>query len=228
ASLGCRSAGRALPPMTLKGMPAPVKVFEVSGRVTPEVGSTGEWSRATAMVGRAREQALLLARLEALADGAGGVAVIIGDPGIGKSHLLRHTLTQARAHGVTTLAGAARALERCALSLARRPVYARLLAHTETPTESSAREEFLAARLAVDERNLLPLLSALLPFSVADNDTTATMRGQVRAETTRGLLAGGLTRVGGRERLCLAIEDAHWMDSASWALLHRVMAAGTI
>jgi class 3 adenylate cyclase len=227
AELRGRFDVRDLPPMTLKGMPAPVKVFEVSGPMSLEVGSTGEWSRATAMVGRAREQALLLARLEALADGAGSVAVILGDPGIGKSHLLRHTLTQARTRGVTALAGAASALERSALYLAWRPIFARLLALPEAPIDPSAREEFLAARLEDDERSLLPLLSAVLPFPIADNATTATMGGQVRAETTRALLAGILTRVGGREPLCIAIEDAHWMDSASWALLQRVMSAGT-
>ena len=226
AELRSRFDVHALEPLTLKGVPGPVPVFEILGVAAATVGVTGEWSRAARMVGRAPERARLHAGLEALAAGNGSVSVIIGDPGIGKSHLVHHTLAEARAAGITTLIGAASALERSALYLAWRPVFARLLRLQESPGDAADREEFLARQLEEGEWPLLPLLSAVLPSPLADNGTTATMGGQVRAETTRALLAGILARAAARESLCLAIEDAHWLDSASWALLQRVIASG--
>jgi tetratricopeptide (TPR) repeat protein len=69
-------------------------------------------------------------------------------------------------------------------------------------------------------------LSAVLPFEFVDNDTTRLWQGKVRAEQTRALLvqilAGVTVGVNGSSPLLLVMEDAHWLDSASWALLKQV------
>src|SRR5437868_4951326 len=58
-------------------------------------------------VGRKRELGLLLARLEQARQGGGGVAVVSGDPGIGKTRLLTELGERARADGWLVLAGSA-------------------------------------------------------------------------------------------------------------------------
>jgi DNA-binding CsgD family transcriptional regulator len=67
--------------------------------------------RATPFVGREQELATLTGRLEAAGRGEGGVVFISGEPGIGKSRLLREIAGRARADGWLVLAGRAYDME---------------------------------------------------------------------------------------------------------------------
>lgn len=62
-----------------------------------------------AFVGRARELAELLAKLRAAASGHGGIVMLLGEAGIGKTRLAREFMTVARGQGAVVLSG--RALE---------------------------------------------------------------------------------------------------------------------
>ncbi|MGH9260994.1 MAG: ATP-binding protein [Acidimicrobiales bacterium] len=59
------------------------------------------------VVGRDQEQALLRARVEGLAQGRGGVVVLVGEAGACKSRLARHAVDVATALGIPVLAGRA-------------------------------------------------------------------------------------------------------------------------
>lgn len=73
---------------------------------------------------------------------------------------------------------------------------------------------------------LAPLLRDVVAVDLPDNDLTAAMTGEVRAHNTQDLLVGLLRRMvgGGAPPLAIILEDAHWFDSASWALLRQVRA----
>jgi len=64
---------------------------------------------------------------------------------------------------------------------------------------------------------LAPLLNTILSLDFPDNELTAQMGEEGRAESTRKLLLGLLQADGNRPR-ALVVEDAHWLDSASWKL----------
>jgi len=64
-----------------------------------------------------------------------------------------------------------------------------------------------------------PLLDVILPIQIPDNDLTAAMTGEIRSGNIRELLAQVLTHETLRAPLLLVMEDLHWFDSASWALL---------
>ena len=64
-------------------------------------------SGATPFVGRQRELARLLERLDTARQGQGGVALVVGEPGIGKTRLLVELSRRARAAGWQVLAGRA-------------------------------------------------------------------------------------------------------------------------
>ncbi|HEX2326761.1 MAG TPA: AAA family ATPase, partial [Chloroflexota bacterium] len=179
--------------------------------------------RGRPVVGRATERAALTERLRALEAGTGGVVVLEGEPGIGKSRLVAGLLEEARASTVRSLAGAGDAIERATPYLAWRPVFARLLG-----LDGAAGPEVLRSR-ALDrlraelrpESGLLrlaPLLNIVVPLDLPDNELTAQMTGQVRADNTHELLLGLLQRAAAGVPLLLVLEDAHWLDSASWAL----------
>ncbi|GIW78338.1 MAG: hypothetical protein KatS3mg105_0145 [Gemmatales bacterium] len=76
-------------------------------------------------------------------------------------------------------------------------------------------------RLQKDELLLqwAPLLNDILPLDIPETPITREMKGQVRADNTHELMLRLLLQVRERGPLLIALEDAHWLDSASWALV---------
>lgn len=177
---------------------------------------------ASQLVGRAEERLVLAGQLQALARiGASGTTIIEGEAGIGKSRLVEDLLDQAQTLGITCLLGAGNPTERSTAYHAWRPIFRQLF-----NLDGRSNENTLARRTSVlsslptspELLRLLPLLNVVLPLGLQENDLTRQMTGQVRADNTRDLLLHLLqTGLGGSPTL-LILEDAHWLDSASWAL----------
>ena len=72
-------------PMTLKGLPEPVDVFAVQWE---PVERTSGLRTSTPYVGRERERETLAERWNVAATGTGGLVLIAGEPGMGKSRLI--------------------------------------------------------------------------------------------------------------------------------------------
>src|SRR5207247_7537905 len=69
---------------------------------------------------------------------------------------------------------------------------------------------------------LAPLLDSVLPLELPDNELTAQLTGEVRADNTRQLLVRLLQAAatgpdGGASPLVRVLGDGHGFDSASWA-----------
>src|SRR5262249_45544939 len=73
--------------------------------------------------------------------------------------------------------------------------------------------------IAPDLLRLAPLLNSVLPLDLPENELTAQMSGQVRADNTRELLLRLLQASARLVPTLLVLEDTHWLDSASWALV---------
>ena len=202
----------ALPPRSLKNIEGVVPLFRPTRELPSCCGS-----RST--IGRTVERSMLLARLEALRAGRGGVVVIEGEPGIGKSQLVADLVDRAGSREVTILLGAGDSIERSTPYHAWRPVFLALFGedHLADPVARDAR---IAEWLADDPEALAlaPLLNAVLPLDLPENDRTAPMAGQVRLDNTNDLLLRLLRRASVARPTLLVLDDAHWMDSASWAL----------
>ncbi|MGB0385679.1 MAG: adenylate/guanylate cyclase domain-containing protein [Ardenticatenaceae bacterium] len=227
----------------------------------------------SALVGRRAEIDLFSERLQAFLGGTGSLIIVEGEAGIGKSRLVEEFSDQALAKGITTLIGAADAVEKSTPYYAWRVVFKKLLGLHGLPQEAwRTHIEHILATMP-DLLPLAPLLGTVLAFDWPDNELTSQMSGEGRANKTYDLLVGvlqqraypPLTRVsqysvhsttrkpavGGtvnfspkvfeaklrvpatarlraaewgeiRQGLLLIIEDAHWLDSASWALLRMV------
>jgi predicted ATPase/class 3 adenylate cyclase len=205
----------ALPALQLKGKTAPIPVYRPL-RERPHAQVT----RAS-LIGRTRERTLLAARLQTLLRaGAEGPVIIEGEAGIGKSRLVADLLDQARQLGVTPLLGAGDAIERSSAYHAWRPVFSQLFELEGTPAPPTEKRAAVLARLHHDPEmlRLAPLLNAVLPLDFPENESTAQMSGQVRAENTRTLLLDLILTTAREHPTLLVLEDAHWLDSASWAL----------
>ena len=182
------------------------------------------------MLGRTDERTTLAERLRALQDGTSGLVVVEGEPGIGKSRLLADLLEQAQARGVRSLSGAGDAIEQSTPYHAWRSIFTQLigLGGAEDIEERRAR---VLTHVQADPAlaRLAPLLNSVLPLELPDNELTAQLTGEVRADNTRELLVRLLQAAatgpgGGASPLLLVLDDAHWFDSASWALARQVVA----
>ena len=202
-----------LPPYVLKGMESPTDVFRV------RLGEA-QSDRPSDLVNRTHELEVASAALGALAQGTGGLVVIEGEPGIGKSRLTEEIARRARLAGIRTLVGRAVEIESSTLYNAWRAVFERMLG-LDIVRDSGARRAIVLDRFGRDERRarLLPLLDPILSLDLPDTDATMQLAGAVRADNTRELLIGLLRQEASSGPMMLVLEDAHWLDSASWSLL---------
>lgn len=202
-----------LPPIPIKGKTGEVPVYRA-------VGAAADAREARTLVGRTEELRRLRKALDDLGRGVGGVILIEGEAGIGKSHLVADWVEEARARSVNVLAGSGDAVERSTPYFAWRNVLAALLGFDEAE-ETDRRRARVLARLVetTGSDRLAPLLNLFLPLDLPENAATRELTGQVRADNIRDLVVAIVRAAVARGPTALVLEDAHWLDSASWALM---------
>ncbi|MDQ2688341.1 MAG: AAA family ATPase, partial [Armatimonadota bacterium] len=214
-----------LPPVAVKGKSAPVPVFSARARAPRPAAPFADG------VDRTDERARLAAHLERLlTEGRNSVVIIEGEAGIGKSHLAADLAARASGQNVLALTGGGDSMDQAALYHAWRPVFRQVLGLEAPPAAPDLRRARVLAQLSDEKpenggpsaRDLAPLLSAMLSLDLPDNEATALLMGRERAEATHDLLTDLLRRYAESAPLLLIMEDVHWLDSASWALLLRV------
>ncbi|MEO5703917.1 MAG: AAA family ATPase [Candidatus Limnocylindrales bacterium] len=199
----------------LKGLPGPIDVYRVRFAGT-------ELSPGATLIDRSAERAAGAAAIAALKRGQGGLVVVDGEPGIGKSSIVADWLGRAREAGITTFVGVAEEIEASTPYHAWRAVFERLL-RLEGVVGRRPRRERVLSRLRSDKASLrlAPLLEPLLAIDLLDNNVTSQLSGEVRADNTNDLLLRLLSRDASTRPTMVVIEDAHWLDSSSWSLLLR-------
>jgi len=181
---------------------------------------------ARGIVGRESERALIRARLSALRDrGESGVVLIEGDAGIGKSTLVADLKSAAADHGLRLFAGGGDSLERTSSYFAWAAIFRDVI---DAPAEAddAALLELLAGRFTGNPEmaRLAPLLNPAVGMRIPENEITSQMTAQSRAEAATAMLGQLLQGITQATPAVVVLEDAQWLDSASWALaleLHR-------
>ena len=190
-----------------KGADSPEPIFK------PEAARTapGEATRGP-LIGREAE----LARLQMLFSAATPPLLwITGEAGIGKSHLARHARAIVAAHGLEQLATGADSLTRDRPYAAVASVFMRLLG---IAAEDDLAAQAAALARAVPEPELSEPVAAALGLVRAPAPAAASEHARQAQRMREALLAVLEGRIGA-EPLVLHVEDAHWLDTASWQLL---------
>ena len=211
AGAGQRILFESLPQVRVKGRAEPVQIYRPRAVLQAEHG----W--ASTIIGRSGECRILERKLDDLANRQGGVVFVEGEPGIGKTRLLRHLIERASERGVRTLGGAGDAIEQGTPLLAWRAVVEGLLGVEASVSPAEMRRR-LQERLGDTDPGRASLLNPVLPFLLPVSDTVAHISPQGRADALRDMLESMLADAAEREPVLLVLEDGHWLDSASWEL----------
>jgi pimeloyl-ACP methyl ester carboxylesterase/predicted Ser/Thr protein kinase len=179
--------------------------------------------RRTKLVGRTEHLSRILERLDSLMTGTGGMMVISGEPGIGKTRLVDEVVIAARMRGYHTLIG------RC---------HERNIAIPYLPI-SEALESLARATPTEEWQRLLQAAGPEIHQMLADTPLKHYFKGEsaVIPETTAAVLALGMdtrpTRAirnllfeWARDKpALLVIDDLHWADPPTLDVLHHLTLA---
>jgi hypothetical protein len=208
----------------LKGFPEPVEAFAVPWpRLADEAAGVGGWplpavlraAPTAAFVGRESERELVERSRSGARAGTRQVVLVSGEPGIGKSRLASLSAHGAHGEGFAVLWGS------CSEELA--VPYEPWIAACSQLVEHAPREvlERHVTRHGGELTRLVRELRRRLP-DVPEPESSD-------PETGRFLLfsavAGALVELSAATPACLVLDDFHWADSQSVALLKHVVTA---
>ena len=210
----------------LKGFPVPVRAWRVVAEGATESRFEAlHGAGLTPLVGREHEIGLLLERWGRAKEGEGQVVLLVGEPGIGKSRLVRalrgrlesepHTALShycSPHHQTSPLYPVTSLLERAAGFAADDPTAVRL--------------DKLEALLALSTDNgsaVAPLLAALLSLATDERYPPLDMSPHRQKERTLEVLADQLLGLAAHRPVLALYEDVHWADPTSLELLDLVV-----
>ncbi|MFN8632443.1 MAG: AAA family ATPase [Chloroflexota bacterium] len=216
---------RPLGPREVRGLDRPVEVAELLGAGVARTRLEAAVARGlTRFVGRDDERASISRALARARAGQGQVVALVGEPGVGKSRLVWETNRAAEADGWTVLQAGAVSHGTAVPYL---PILDLLRSYCRI--EPTDRAELVVEKvgqrlLALDPVLLsaLPPLLALLAVPVEDAAWRA-LDPAGRRRATLDALVQLLLRESRERPLLLVVEDLHWLDSESQALLDALV-----
>jgi serine/threonine protein kinase/tetratricopeptide (TPR) repeat protein len=223
--------------LPVAGHAEPIEIFQVAEANWDEPVTTLSGDEPAApLIGRAQDLDLLRRHWRLACEGRGQSVLIVGDPGIGKSRLVRELARVLREPGsrrATTVggAGAPEGLiwlqSRCMPENrhnALRPVIELLQRHLGFRPGSDENErrrklEELLGGFEVDRATAMPLLASLLGVPLGDAYAPLALAPQRQRELTLRILLALLSDMAMASPVVLVLEDVHWADASTLELL---------
>jgi predicted ATPase/class 3 adenylate cyclase len=208
--------------VALEGLAEPVPAWQVVG--TSAVESRFEALReggSSPLIGRDEEIDLLLRRWQQIQSGEGRVVLISGEPGIGKSRLVR-ALRDRLADDLVLGFYCSPNYQDSALY----PVIAQLERAAGFRRDDSADKRFTRFEALIQSSigdEAAALIAGLLSVSGGERYPPPNLSPQRRKQRTLEALVAQLAGLAGERPLLVVFEDAHWMDPTSRELLDAIV-----
>ncbi len=209
-----------------KGFATPVRAWRVLGSSRAEGRfEARQAAGVTPLVGREHELGLLLYRWQQAKDGEGQVVLLCGEPGVGKSRLVRALRERLGDEPYTPLGHFCSPYYQ---NSALHPVVDLLergagLAREDPPARQLDKLEALLALATDNVREVAPLLAALLAIPTGDRYPPLALSPQRRKERTLAALLTQFEGLAARQPVLALWEDVHWSDPTSLELLDLVV-----
>ena len=208
-------------PVAVKGMPDPVEVYALTGAHVQRSRVHAAAARGlTRFVGRDPELEQLRRTLALAQDGRGQLVAVVGEPGVGKSRLVYEFTHSHRTHDWVVLEGGSVSYGKATSYL---PVIDLLQAYFKVHDREAHREirEKVTGKLLTLDRTLEPILPAVLtlldvPVEAAGWQVLDPLQ---RRQRTLDAVKRLLLRESQAQPVLLVLEDLHWIDAESQALL---------
>jgi len=210
--------------MAVKGLPAPVEVYELAG--VSAVHSRLQAAAARGLsrfVGRDAELEQLRRALDQARQGRGQVAAIVGEPGVGKSRLVFELTHSHRVEGWLVLEAGSMSYGKATSFL---PVIELLKGYFHIGDRDTPRDirEKVAGKILTLDRALEATLPALLALlDVGDDPQWQALDAPQRQQRTLDAVKRLLLREAQGQPLLVVFEDLHWIDSETQALLDSLV-----
>jgi class 3 adenylate cyclase/tetratricopeptide (TPR) repeat protein len=229
---------RALGPRMLKGIDAPVEVFQVVGARDGSGSSAAMRSRRRPFIGRDAELRQVLDLWDRTAtarangrtteEAQGALVLITGDPGIGKSRLASAVVERTAEVGVRPIElNCSSYTMTSPLSPARTAIERYLdLNSDDTNEQRVAKLEAAAARFGVDLDDTIPALGLLLDLDLTNRYPVVELAPVQLREFLLERLIGLLSTIASNDPVVMVVEDLQWADPTSLELLDRMAATG--
>jgi class 3 adenylate cyclase/tetratricopeptide (TPR) repeat protein len=208
-------------PVPVKGLAAPIEIFELTGvsRVRSRLQAAASRGL-TRFVGRDAEIEVLRQSLERAGEGHGQLVAVVGEPGVGKSRLVWEFTHSHRSRGWLVLEAASVSYGKATTYF---PVIELLRGYFGIEPRDDGRKvrEKVTGKLLSLDRALEPTLAvflSLLDVSVEDPEWTRLDPPQRRRQTLDALKRL-LVRESQVQPVLLVVEDLHWVDGETQAWL---------
>ena len=212
---------KPLGPVPVKGLEQPIDVYEMIGAGPRRSRFHAAAARGlTRFVGRESELDALRLALGRTASGHGQVIAIVGEPGVGKSRLVWEITHSHRVHGWLVLQASSVSYGKATNYL---PIIDLLKGYFGIEDRAGPRtvREKLTGKLLTLDRALeghLPALLSLLDVPT-DDPQWSTLDPPQRRRRTLDAVKRLLLRESQVQPLLVIVEDLHWIDSETQALL---------
>jgi class 3 adenylate cyclase len=211
-----------LGPARVKGFAAPLIAWRVAGETRTEGRfEARQTAGLTPLVGRDEEIALLLRRWQQAKDGEGHVVLLSGEPGIGKSRLVREVRARLKDEPHVRL------LYQCSPHHTTSPLHPLIeqleraagIARDDRAKEKLDKLAALLARGTDRPEQAVPLIAALLGLPTEGRYPALDLTPQRQKQLTLAALLEQLEGLAATRPVLLAYEDMHWSDPTTQELL---------
>jgi class 3 adenylate cyclase/tetratricopeptide (TPR) repeat protein len=215
-----RSAG----PMSLKGFDQPVQIWRVLGESVIDSRFEALRTTTTPFLGRNDELHLLLRLWRQAEKGEGCVALICGEPGIGKSRLVQTALDRlGQRRGALCFFCLPHHVDSAFSPVITHLERAAGFRREDAPEQRLKKLAAIVSDVTADSEDAVYTLAALLSIPTGDDQAHLALSPQQSKQRTFDALSRWIEGLARRPPLLLVVEDAQWCDPTSKELFDRII-----